>query len=284
MRFAVTGASGRLGRALVLELGARAETRSWSRPEYDLDDPSAAARLLRSRPDVVVHSAAWTEVDACARDLLRAMRRNARAVDELAAACAWAGARLVLISTNEVFGGEFDRPLTPSDAVGPVNPYGESKLAGERGAQRAFAATPQGLLIVRTAWLYGPPGNDFPAKIVAAARRARESGAVLRLVSDEVGSPSFTRDVARGVAELVFGGAAGVRHVVNAGQASRAEWARVVLDEARIDVATKLVPASTWRRNSTPPRWGVLRSDVELRSWQAATREYVSAERSAALP
>jgi len=276
MRVAVTGASGRLGRALLEALHPFAEVRAWSRPEYDLDDPNSASRVVGSYPDVVVHSAAWTDVAACARDPELATRRNGVAVGELARACVAVGCRLVVVSTNEVFAG--DRRGTPyrkDDAVGPINPYGASKLLGESLTLHAFAVRPEALLIARTAWLYGPPGNDFPTKIVAAALHALESGGPLRLVRDETGSPSATPDVARGIVELILSEAAGVRHVVNAGYATRAEWATEVLAAADIDVATELVPASTWRRDSTPPTWGVLASDVTLRPWQDATREYV---------
>ena len=276
MRVGITGASGRLGRALIDEFRTSAEVRAWSRPDYDIDDPDAAALVVAERPDVVVHSAAWTDVDACAREPELAARRNGTAVGELARACAEAGCRLIVVSTNEVFAG--DRSGTPyrsDDPVGPINPYGTSKLMGETLAREAFSARPESLLVARTAWLYGPPGNDFPTKILAAARRTRETGVPLRLVRDESGSPSATADVARGIRELVVHGAAGVRHVVNAGQATRAEWAIEILASAGIDTAIELVPAAAWRRDSIPPAWGVLASDVALRPWEAATKEYV---------
>jgi dTDP-4-dehydrorhamnose reductase len=276
MRIAVTGAAGRLGRALVSELGSIGEVRAWSRPDYDLDDPEAGARVAAESPDMVVHSAAWTEVDACARQPELAERRNGAAVGEIAAACFAAGSRLLLVSTNEVFGGDkIGGSYRSGDAVGPRNPYGASKLRGEELARHVYADRPDALLIVRTAWLYGLPGNDFPAKIVAAALRARENGKPLLLVRDETGSPSATLDVAEGVRRLIEQGAHGVRHVVNAGYATRAEWAKEVLAAARIAVATELVPSSTWRRDSTPPAWGALESDVALQTWQAATRSYV---------
>lgn len=277
MRIAVTGAGGRLGRALVAELSGIAEVRGWSRPDYDLDDPRAAARLVASRPGVVIHSAAWTDVDACAREPATAFRRNAEAVDELARATSAAGIPLVLVSTNEVFdGNELRRAYRPFNPVAPKNPYGTSKLRGEEAAHDAYAGWRDGLLIVRTAWLFGPPGNDFPAKIIAAARRAVAAGEPLRLVRDETGSPSLTSDVAQGIRALISDGVSGVRHVVNSGRATRAEWAQLILDIAGIDVPTELVPAATWRRDSDAPSFCVLASDVALRPWEEATREYVA--------
>ncbi len=146
MRVAVTGAGGRLGRALMSALRDAPFTGplgplAWSRPTYDIDDPEAAARCIRQMaPEVVVHAAAWTDVDGCAREPERAMRRNAMAVAELAEACVRAGTDLVLVSTNEVFDGRRTdgRGYAPGDRPRPNNPYGSSKLAGETAAQAAF--------------------------------------------------------------------------------------------------------------------------------------------------
>ncbi len=309
MRVAVTGAGGRLGRALTAALEDAPFTGpfgplAWSRPDYDLDDPGAAARLVRrDAPDVVVHAAAWTDVDGCARDPERAMRRNAIAVAELADACATSGVDLVLVSTNEVFDGRRADGLgyAAGDHPAPRNPYGASKLAGETSAQAAFLrrggllaaapATPAAgasgapsepqLAIVRTAWLFGPPGNDFPARILAAADRALAAGEPLRVVGDEVGSPTFAADLADAIVELLGAGAwAGVHHVVNAGAVSRADWARVALAAAGVQVDVEDVPLSTWPRPSAVPSWAVLAptalpSGEPLRPWGAAFAEYV---------
>jgi dTDP-4-dehydrorhamnose reductase len=318
MRVAVTGAGGRLGRALIAALQEAPFTGplgplAWSRPTYDIDDPEAAARCIRqAAPEVVVHAAAWTDVDGCAREPERAMRRNAMAVAELAEACVRAGVDLVLVSTNEVFDGRRTdgRGYAPEDRPRPGNPYGASKLAGETAAQAAFLrhgglidgmgavgavgpastpatgassapipAAPQ-LAIVRTAWLYGPPGNDFPARILAAADRARASGEPLRVVGDEIGSPTFAPDLAEGILELLAAGTfAGVHHIVNAGSVSRAGWARHVLAATGVEVPIVEIPLATWTRPSAPPAWAVLTptllpSGEHLRPWQAAFADY----------
>lgn len=321
MRVAVTGAGGRLGRALIAALEDAPFTGplgplAWSRPTYDIDDPGAAARCIRqAAPEVVVHAAAWTDVDGCAREPERAMRRNAMAVAELAEECVRAGVDLVLVSTNEVFDGRRTdgRGYAPDDRPRPGNPYGASKLAGETAAQGAFLrhggqiggrsgvggadavnpatgpaadapsdpipAGPQ-LAIVRTAWLYGPPGNDFPARILAAADRARATGKPLRVVGDEIGSPTFAPDLAEGILELLAAGTfAGVHHIVNAGSVSRAGWARHVLAAVGVELPIVEVPLATWARPSSPPAWAVLAptlppSGEPLRSWQAAFADY----------
>jgi len=304
VRVAVTGAGGRLGRAL---LGALADAPftglvgplAWGRPDYDLDDPGAAERLVaRDRPEVVVHAAAWTDVDGCARDPDLALARNGAATGRLARACAQAGVDLIAVSTNEVFDGRRTdgRGYRPDDPTSPANPYGASKLAGEMAAREAYAALPGGgsglggpaLAIARTAWLYGPPGADFPAKIIAAAGRAIAAREQLKLVADEIGSPTAAADLAEAIVELIGSGAiAGTHHLVNRGAVSRATWAREVLRLVGIAVPTLDVPAATWPRASNAPPWGVLdpgptRAGEPMRPWQEALAHQVPWLRSLA--
>lgn len=290
MRVAVAGAGGRLGRALVTALADAPFTGlggpiAWRRSDFDLDRQEDFVGLLqRDRPETVIHTAAWTDVDGCARDPDLARRRNADATGELARACAAAGMDLVVVSTNEVFDGRRTdgRGYRPSDEPAPINAYGASKLEGERRAVAAWERAAGGSLgIVRTAWLYGPPGNDFPTKILAAADRARSAGEPLKVVGDEYGTPTYARDVAEAIADLLGSGdVSGVHHFVNAGTASRAAWARELFRQAGVDVAIDEVPASTWPRASTPPAWGVLEptphpSGEPLRPWGEALADYV---------
>jgi dTDP-4-dehydrorhamnose reductase len=290
MRVVVTGAGGRLGRAVVSALGEAPFTGpfgpiAWSRAIFDLDAPDGVGRLLdRDRPEVVVHCAAWTDVDGCARDPERAMARNATATGVLARAAAERGIDLVVVSTNEVFDGRRTdgAGYAPDDPTSPINPYGASKLAGEEASRDAYAGIAGAALgIARTAWLYGPPGNDFPAKILAAAERAAAAGEPLRLVADEIGSPSYTHDVAEAITELIGSAAiGGMHHLVNGGRASRADWARELLRQAGVDVATEDVPGSTWPRASTAPAWAVLEptplpGGEPLRPWPAALADYL---------
>jgi dTDP-4-dehydrorhamnose reductase len=289
VRVAVTGAGGRLGRALVAALEDAPFTGlsgpiAWTRRDFDLDDPASVGALLdRDRPEAVVNAAAWTDVDGCARDPELARKRNGLAVGVLAAATAARGIDLLHVSTNEVFDGRRTdgAGYAPHDRVNPINPYGASKLDGERAASAAYQDADAHLGIVRTAWLYGPPGNDFPAKILAAAERSRAAGEPLKVVGDEHGSPTFTHDLAEAIADLLGSGdVSGIHHVVNSGVASRAAWARELFRQAGLDVAIDEVPASTWPRASTPPAWAVLAatalpSGEPLRPWPAALADYL---------
>lgn len=283
MRIGVTGAGGRLGSALVARFSGSAdaspEVIGWTRKEFDLDEPAAVAQRISSdRPDLVVHAAAWTDVDGCAREPELAMRRNGDATRMLAEACAEAGASLIVVSTNEVFDGErVDRQgYRPDDAVNPPNAYGRSKLAGEVGASEAYLATTSGstLTIVRTAWLFGAGKPDFPARIAAVARAAAAEGRTLRLVTDEIGTPTFVVDLADAIARLAAAGSTGVHHVVNDGTASRAEWARDVFERLGLEVSIEETSLDAFPRASRPPRWGVLEAtDLPggpLRPWRDA--------------
>ncbi len=289
MRVAVTGAGGRLGRAVLAALNDAPFTgpggaTAWTRAEYDLDAPEAAAELIaRARPEAIVHCAAWTDVDGCAREPDLAIARNGLATGVLAEECAANGVDLIVISTNEVFDGKRrdGRPYAASDQPQPINAYGASKLAGERAAAVAFEGTsgPQ-LAIARVAWLFGPGKPDFPMKILAAADRAIAAGETLRVVGDEWGCPTYTADVADAIVELLGDGQfAGTHHLVNGNFASRADWARSIVARARLGVEVVDVPLTTWPRPSTPPSWGVLEptplpSGEPLRPWPEAMADY----------
>ena len=289
MRVAVTGAAGRLGRALISALAdapftGPAGPLAWDRAAFDLDAPAGIGPLLdRDRPEVVVHAAAWTDVDGCALDPQLALRRNAVATGLLAEACSARGTDLLIISTNEVFDGTRSdgQPYRASDAPQPGNPYGRSKAEGERLAAKAFETAEAGALgIARTTWLFGAAGHDFPSRILDAAERAKATAEPLRVVADEYGTPTYTADVAEAIVELLAEDAiAGIHHLVNGGVASRADWARDVLSRARVAVGVVDVPADTWQRPSAVPRWAVLEptplpAGEPLRPWPAAMADY----------
>ncbi|CAN5853140.1 dTDP-4-dehydrorhamnose reductase [soil metagenome] len=280
---AVTGAGGRLGRALLA--AAPQDTLGWSRAEYDLDDRGRATHLLAAaRPSLVVHAAAMTAVDEAARRPDLAQRRNADAVAELAEACRAVGAGLVLVSTNEVFDGERrdGRGYSEDDEPRPRNPYGASKLAGERAARAAFGSA-HGLWVVRTAWLFGPPGHDFPDKIVSAADRLLP-GESLPVVADEHGSPTYTLDLAAGILGLIKVTARGTFHLVGAGHTSRLGWARQVLAVRRPERSVHPISRTEFARDSDAPAWAVLDAShaaavgVRMRPWGEALSEYLGGD------
>ena len=284
LRVGVTGARGRVGSALVDELRRRgAEVIAWSRPDYDLDDPKSAALVVRrDRPALVYHAAAWTDVDGGARDPQLAMRRNGLATAEMARACVDIGADLVYVSTNEVFNGDRSdgRGYAEDDETDPPNSYGLSKARGEAAVRGAFTGAAAKSWIVRTSWVFGPPGNDFPARIVAAADTLPPEKP-LRVVGDEVGRPTSARDLAQALVVLPEAGPPGTYHLTNGGHASRLEWARQVINRCRPGVAIEEIKLADRPRPSRPPKWAVLdtsraeRVGVQLRPWSEALADYL---------
>ncbi len=244
--------------------------------EGDLSRPEGAwAALAETRPQVVIHSAAYTDVDGCTRDPERAFLHNATATQNVARVCRELGARLVMLSTDYVFDGTKGSPYTEQDLTNPLSPYGESKLAAER-----LAADELGdLLIVRTQWLYGPGGRNFVAAVVG---RAREEGR-LRVVADQWGSPTYTRDLARGLWEAALSPARGVVHLTNVGVATWADLAEVAVRAAGLEgVALERIASEEWPTPTIRPRYSVLDNQRwvrlgfgPLRRWEQAVEEYV---------
>jgi dTDP-4-dehydrorhamnose reductase len=288
----VTGAAGQLGRQLVkvFEAGGD-EVLPLSRPLLDLDDPRAAVNeLTRVRPEVVVHAAAWTDVDGCARDPEAAMRRNGSAAGSLSTAAAAWGALFVQISTNEVFDGKRAHPYEEDVPPAPINPYGASKLAGELAVQ---AATPHHL-IVRTAWLFGPGGTNFVTKMIAAAHGVAASGDPLRVVEDEWGNPTWAPSLATAIVDAI--GRAPqtgihILHLAGSPATSRYEWAEAIVSAlAEPSPPLARIRSADYPRASQVPNCAVL-SGKRARSlgigpleWREATADYVRSQSRAAPP
>jgi dTDP-4-dehydrorhamnose reductase len=273
-RIAITGAAGQLGRSLVNAFrDAGDEVLSLARPDFDITRANDLARLTTWHPDIVINSAAWTDVDGCALDPRRAMEINGEAAGAVAEAAERAGALVVQISTNEVFDGALDRPYVETDMPQPINSYGASKLAGELATS---AANPRNI-IVRTSWLFGPSGSNFVTKILAASERASAVGAPVRVVEDEWGNPTWTPWLAAAIEELLARASPGrIQHAVGMPAVSRLGWARVAFAAAHRDVAIVPIPMAEFERASTPPPRALLGSLTPLTTegggWEEPTR------------
>ena len=283
-RVAITGAGGQLGRQLVRAFGSAGhQVRGLSRTDLDLDDGMDATALGDWAPDILVNSAAWTDVDGCARDPDRAMRINGEGAGRVAEIAASCDARVVQISTNEVFDGAREAPYSETDEPNPINGYGRSKLAGER----AVAAANPRHLIVRTAWLFGPGGTNFVTKIIAAGHRAAERGEPLRLVEDEIGNPTWTPDLAGVVVRLATDASrVGVVHAAGTPPCSRLAWAEVALEAAGVASEIRPVELASFERASTPPLRAVLMPSpgVDEMDWRPVTRSYARELVSSSVP
>jgi dTDP-4-dehydrorhamnose reductase len=272
MKIAVTGSGGQLGRLVVSELGAAHEVLPLDLPEFDVTDPHGLGVLADLHPDLVIHNAAMTDVDACARDPAEAFRVNAFGTQNVALACQRANAAMLYVSTNEVFDGEKPAPYLEFDTPRPLNAYAKSKLAGEWFTQHLL----QRFYIVRTAWLYARGGGKFPDKVLGLARRH----APLAFVTDEIGCPTYAPDLAAAMARLIDTERYGIYHLVNSGSCSRYEWAVEILQLSKLARPVKPIALAEFSRASTPPKNGALENfaaasiDITLRPWQEALRDF----------
>lgn len=274
MRVLITGGAGQLGRALQTAFEGD-HVNALGHSTLDITDRAQVSHAFASyRPDVVVHAAAWTDTAGCERDPDRAMLVNGEGAGIVAEACRQTGSRIVYISSNEVFNGDKGALYNEDDAPNAINTYGASKLEGERRVQAAM----EGASIVRTSWLYGPGRESFPEKVLTQARRA----GALKLVTDEVASPTFTVDLAQAISRLVRADATGVFHLTNAGSCSRLEWAAEVLRLAGVSVPVEPVTqadfGAAFRKplDSTLANISAAHLGVTLRPWQHALAEHLS--------
>ena len=272
-RWLVVGAGGMLGRDLVSLLADR-DVVGLTRDDLDIASWEAVAERVTDI-DVVVNAAAWTKVDDAESQEGDAFLANALGAANLARACASTGARLVQISTDYVFGGDASAPY-PEDAVlAPSSAYGRTKAAGE-WAVRAYNG--QRTCIVRTAWLYGEHGPSF----VRTMRRLADQGGEVSVVDDQLGQPTWSRDLARQVVGLVDAGVvSGVFHGTSSGQATWFDLARLVFeldghDPARVRPTT----SAEFTRPAPRPAYSVLGHDAwagvglePMRGWDLALRE-----------
>ena len=274
MRIAITGGRGQLGRELVRVLSANHEIIVLDVPECDITKPSEIDCIRDLAPHLVIHAAAMTDVDGCARDPQAAFRTNALGTQNVALACQRSNAVILYISTNEVFDGAKGSPYLELDEPRAINPYGASKLAGERYIQMLLNR----FYIVRTAWLYALGGNNFPSKMIALAR---EKGR-LAVVDDEIGNPTYAPDLARAIAELIETNHFGIYHLIGDGIASRYDWVERILQLAGLgEIALTRIRLADYQRASTPPPYGALANfaaatmlGIKLRPWQTALEEY----------
>ncbi len=293
MRILLTGRTGQLGTALAPALAELGEVWAPSRAELELTDGAAVDRAVTEiRPDLIVNAAAYTAVDRAETEPELAHAVNAEAPGRLARAAAVAGAKLVHYSTDYVFDGEATAPYREDAPTAPVNAYGRSKLAGERAVAGAGAVH----LILRTSWLYGPEGRNF---LTTMLRLGGERDA-LRVVADQLGSPTSTLALAeatrmllaRGANDLdgLFARAGGVLHAACRGSTSWHGFAEAIFDGARGRGATlavrkvEAIPSAEYPTPARRPRYSVLHpgrleavAGHAMPDWRAALDEVLDA-------
>jgi len=275
MRIFITGGQGQLGRALRAQLEGAHIVQWGDLPDWNMTNPAHIDFVFTEfQPQVVIHAAALTHVDYCAQNPHEALRVNAFGTQNVAMACRRYGALMVAVSTNEVFDGAGSTTYKEYDQPNPVNPYGYSKYVGEQMVER-FA---DNYLIVRTAWLFSVGGENFLHKVIA---RARE-GQPLKIVTDEISSPTYAPDLAAAIAELIEVNRPGIYHMVNEGKCSRYELAAEILDLAGFwNAKIESIKLADFNRPSQVPPYTPLENmagrtmGIELRDWRDALAEFV---------
>jgi len=278
MRIVITGHKGQLGRALQEVL--QGETLfGLDLPQHDITDGQAVIQAVADfAPQVVIHTAAMTDVDGCERDPDAAYRINGLGSQNVALACQRCGAAMVCVSTNEVFDGTKGEPYLEFDQPHPINTYGKSKLVGELITQALLNR----FYIVRTAWLYAQGGNNFVTKIIHADDERGE----LRVVADEISSPTYASDLAEAIAKLIRTDHYGIYHFTNEGICSRYDFAIKILELAgRGHVPVHPLTSDQYARASTPPLYAPIRNfcaatalGITLRPWEEALQTYFDTE------
>lgn len=277
MRILVTGAKGMLGTALLPVLRQRHQVWGVDIQDCNICDAGAVSAVLRTRqPEMLIHLAAYTDVDGCEANPRIAEQTNSMGTRNIAMACAEVGAAMLYVSTDYVFDGSKIGAYVEDDSPNPVSVYGRSKLMGEQHVR----ATLKRYFISRTSWLYGPGGKNFVTTILNAAHQQK----VLRVVDDQQGSPTYTRHLSLKIAELAETQAYGVYHMTGSGTCSWFEFARAILDLWPVEGVQVLpISSSEYGQAARRPANSVLENRALERAhmvlmphWKAALAEYIA--------
>jgi len=283
-RILVIGAKGMLGRDLMGILHSafsKDEIIGWDIEEMDIQkEDETITKVEKLRPEIVIHIAAYTDVDGCERDQEKAFAVNAEGTKHVVRAASKCHSKIVYLSTDYVFDGEKGEPYSESDPPHPLNVYGHSKLKGERYVQEGV----KDFLIIRTQWLYGPFGRNFVDSILQQATVK----SALSIVNDQMGSPTYTLDLARAISELIRVEARGIFHVTNSDFCTWYAFAETILKFSGVN-RVKVLPISSKElgRPATRPSYSVLsgqklkkETGLTMRSWSEALKDYLSTHRS----
>ena len=274
MRITIFGATGLLGKALMREW-REDEVTGFGSADGDIRDEGQVLRLVqRSRPDWIVLTAAYTDVDGCETNRDLAFGVNSRGAANVARAAKQQGARLLFLSTDYVFDGTKTTPYTSDDPRSPRSVYGQSKAEAEVQLGQILPEC----CIVRTSWLFGKDGKCFPDTILKlAASRPK-----LEVVGDQRGSPTYSTDLARALIQLCRQGASGVVHVTNRGECSWYEFARDIIAREGLDTVVHETTSDRFVRPAERPKYSVLSPEslvkrgIEMPEWRDALQRYMA--------
>jgi dTDP-4-dehydrorhamnose reductase len=278
-RVLVTGAKGMLGLDLTDALSRRYEVYGRDIDDFDITrEKETMDAIIGIRPDIVIHAAAYTDVDGSESHIDMANSVNGGGTKNVASACNELGSKMVYISTDYVFDGTKSGAYSEEDPPCPINAYGRSKLEGERWVRTLVGH----FVIVRTAWLFGRGGNNFVKSIL---KLAREKGA-LSVVDDQIGSPTYAVDLSRAICGLTEKGCQGIYHITNGGTCSWYEYAQEILVMSGLGkISVHPISSHQLNRAAKRPCNSVLdrgkferETGYRMRPWREALRDYLKRE------
>ncbi len=274
------GAKGMLGKDLMRVLPSSFpddEVIGWDIEDIDIQkEGDTATQIEKLRPDIVIHVAAYTDVDGCELDEEKAFVVNAEGTKHIASAASRCRAKVVYLSTDYVFDGNKREPYLENDLPSPLNAYGRSKWKGEQYIQEWM----KDALIIRTQWLYGSYGKNFVTSILQQAMEKK----VLSIVNDQVGSPTYTADLAKAISILIGVDACGIFHVANSDLCTWYIFGQTILKLSGLD-RVRVIPISSkeFGRPAVRPSYSVLdcqklkkETGLTLRPWAEALKDYLN--------
>jgi len=275
MKILILGAKGMLGSAMVEEFKNGNEVLAWTREDLDISDPEAMAGAITSDIDMIVNAAALTDIDAIEDKLDEAMKVNARPSAVLADICNILGMTYIHFSSEHVFPGRDNRGYDERGKTEPLSVYGSAKAQSEK-----FALENDRTYLIRTSRLFGDPGTSTNAKesFVQNIKNTASSQGSINSVHDEVASPTYVKDLARSVRELVEAKKPyGVYHIVNSGYATWYQFALKVVELSKLNATVNAVARREMPVAAVRPRYGMLVNTKlpQLRSWEEALTEYL---------
>lgn len=275
MKVLITGADGQLGHDLVSNLSNHHQAIGLNRKQLDVTDIARVSEVVQTiRPDVVIHAAACTHVDQAEQDPDIAYLINTYGTRNVTAAAQQMGAKMIYISTDYVFDGHSNIPYQEYDRVNPLNVYGKSKLAGEEMVKTLSDR----YFIVRTSWLFGKHRNNFVKTMLKLAEDQKE----VSVVDDQLGSPTYSWDLACFLADLSESDKFGIYHASNSGACSWYEFAKAIFAEAGLE--TNVIPISTAQiaRPARRPAFSVLGHTAirlngfsDFRHWKDSVKSFI---------
>lgn len=275
MKILVTGANGQLGQDLVKRLENKHEVFGLGRDQLDIINENQCCKVISNlRPDAIIHTAAYTAVDQAEKEEDLAYRINAFGTRNLAVAAEKIGTKLCYISTDYVFDGNASMPYREYDTTNPQNIYGKSKRAGERLVETISSR----YFIVRTSWVYGLNGDNFVKTMLRLAQHSDK----LRVVNDQIGSPTYTVDLARFLEQLVQTERFGVYHATNSGICSWFDFACTIFEESGLNINIEPCGSDEFPMAATRPRYTAMEHLAirangfeDLRHWREGLKEFL---------